>query len=32
VQLSWTDLNACGGIDAHSPWMRLWRNARRWVG
>ncbi|MEY4506327.1 MAG: hypothetical protein RL297_905 [Pseudomonadota bacterium] len=32
VQMSWTDLSATGGIDAHSPWMRLWRNARRWVG
>ena len=31
VQMSWTDLNASGGIAAHSPWMRLWRNARRWV-
>jgi len=29
--MSWTDLSASGGIDAHSPWMRLWRNARRWV-
>jgi phosphoribosylformylglycinamidine synthase len=31
VQLSWTDLQATGGLNAHSPWMRLWRNARRWV-
>jgi phosphoribosylformylglycinamidine synthase len=31
VQLSWTDLHAAGGLNAHSPWMRLWRNARRWV-
>ena len=32
VQMSWTDLAATGGLDAASPWMRLWRNARRWVG
>jgi phosphoribosylformylglycinamidine synthase len=31
VQLSWTDLQAAGGLNAHSPWMRMWRNARRWV-
>jgi phosphoribosylformylglycinamidine synthase len=31
VQMSWTDLAATGGLDAASPWMRLWRNARRWV-
>jgi phosphoribosylformylglycinamidine synthase len=28
VQTSWTDLD----IHAHSPWMQLWHNARRWVG
>jgi phosphoribosylformylglycinamidine synthase len=28
IQLSWTN----GASDAYSPWMRLWRNARRWVG
>ena len=28
IQMSWTPLN--GG--AHSPWMQLWHNARRWVG
>ncbi|KKW68121.1 phosphoribosylformylglycinamidine synthase [Lampropedia cohaerens] len=32
VQMSWTDLAATGGLAARSPWMRLWRNARRWVG
>ncbi len=32
VQMSWTDLAATGGIDAFSPWMRMWRNARQWVG
>ena len=32
IQMSWTDLAASGGLEAHSPWMRLWRNARRWVG
>jgi phosphoribosylformylglycinamidine synthase len=28
IQMSWTSAD----INAHSPWMRLWRNARRWVG
>ena len=28
IQMSWTDQNR----DAHSPWMQLWINARRWVG
>ena len=28
VQMSWTD----GDRAAHSPWMGIWRNARRWVG
>ncbi len=28
VQMSWTD----GDGNALSPWMQLWRNARRWVG
>ncbi len=28
VQMSWTDQD----INAHSAWMRLWHNARRWVG
>ena len=32
AQMSWTDLSATGGIDAFSPWMRIWRNARKWVG
>jgi len=32
VQMSWTDVAASGGLEAFSPWMRLWRNARRWVG
>jgi phosphoribosylformylglycinamidine synthase len=32
VQMSWTDLDASGGVDAFSPWMRMWRNARQWVG
>jgi phosphoribosylformylglycinamidine synthase len=31
VQMSWTDLSKTGGLDAYSPWMELWRNARRWV-
>ncbi|OQW89531.1 MAG: phosphoribosylformylglycinamidine synthase [Rhodoferax ferrireducens] len=28
VQLSWTDQD----ISDFSPWMQLWRNARKWVG
>ena len=32
VQLSWTDLAATGGLDAASPWMQMWHNARKWVG
>ena len=32
AQLSWTDLAATGGLGAHSPWMQIWHNARRWVG
>ena len=28
IQASWTPLDK----SAHSPWMRLWHNARRWVG
>ncbi|MBN9331255.1 MAG: phosphoribosylformylglycinamidine synthase [Comamonas sp. SCN 67-35] len=28
VQMSWT----AGDVSEFSPWMRLWRNARRWVG
>ena len=27
VQMSWTDQD----ISAHSAWMQLWRNARKWV-
>ena len=32
IQMSWTDLTASGGQDSFSPWMRIWRNARKWVG
>ncbi|PAT37189.1 phosphoribosylformylglycinamidine synthase [Vandammella animalimorsus] len=32
AQMSWTDLPATGGLGAKSPWMRLWRNARKWLG
>jgi phosphoribosylformylglycinamidine synthase len=32
IQMSWIDYDRAGGIDGFSPWMRLWRNARRWVG
>ncbi len=28
IQMSWTPLNP----SAFSPWMQLWRNARRWIG
>ena len=28
IQMSWTSGNA----SELSPWMRIWRNARRWVG
>ncbi|GAB4399448.1 MAG: phosphoribosylformylglycinamidine synthase [Rhodoferax sp.] len=28
IQMSWTSM----GTDGPSPWMQLWRNARRWVG
>ena len=31
VQMSWTDLGRTGGIDATSPWLRVWQNARKWV-
>ncbi|MDG5973750.1 phosphoribosylformylglycinamidine synthase [Hydrogenophaga taeniospiralis CCUG 15921] len=27
IQMSWTS----GDPSAHSPWMRIWRNARKWV-
>ncbi len=28
VQMSWTG----GDLGADSPWLRIWRNARKWVG
>ncbi|MEQ1658642.1 MAG: phosphoribosylformylglycinamidine synthase, partial [Hylemonella sp.] len=28
IQMSWTK----GDPGAHSPWMQIWRNARKWVG
>ena len=28
IQMSWTSLER----NAHSPWMQLWHNARKWVG
>jgi len=28
IQMSWTS----GDINTHSPWMRIWRNARKFVG
>jgi phosphoribosylformylglycinamidine synthase len=32
IQMSWIDAAKAGGLDAQSPWMRIWRNARKWVG
>ncbi|MFM1908535.1 MAG: hypothetical protein RL459_1335 [Pseudomonadota bacterium] len=32
IQMSWTDLAQTGGLEAASPWMQLWHNARKWVG
>ncbi len=32
IQFSWIDAARVGGLDALSPWMRIWRNARKWVG
>jgi len=32
IQMSWTDYAKSGGQDALSPWMQIWRNARKWVG
>jgi phosphoribosylformylglycinamidine synthase len=32
IQMSWMDVEKAGGQSAHSPWMRIWRNARKWVG
>ena len=28
VQMSWTS----GDISLNSPWLRVWQNARKWVG
>jgi phosphoribosylformylglycinamidine synthase len=28
VQMSWTN----GDLNANSPWLRIWQNARKWVG
>ncbi|MEO7547773.1 MAG: phosphoribosylformylglycinamidine synthase subunit PurQ, partial [Ramlibacter sp.] len=28
VQMSWTS----GDLGTFSPWLRVWRNARKWVG
>jgi phosphoribosylformylglycinamidine synthase len=32
VQMSWTDHAKVGGISATSPWLRVWQNARQWMG
>jgi len=31
LQYSWTPKNNAHQLEEFSPWMRLWRNARRWV-
>ena len=31
VQMSWTPNDIHSDINAHSPWMQLWHNARKWV-
>ncbi|MEY4978699.1 MAG: phosphoribosylformylglycinamidine synthase [Pseudomonadota bacterium] len=31
IQMSWMDHGQAGGQSAHSPWMQIWHNARRWV-
>ena len=31
IQMSWFD-RAQQDSSAHSPWMQLWHNARKWVG
>ena len=30
IQMSWSDRTQ-QDQNAHSPWMELWRNARKWV-
>ncbi|MDR0258417.1 MAG: phosphoribosylformylglycinamidine synthase, partial [Comamonas sp.] len=32
VQMSWVDYDKAGGKSEFSPWMRVWRNARKWLG
>ncbi|MBB6577927.1 phosphoribosylformylglycinamidine synthase [Comamonas odontotermitis] len=32
VQMSWVDYGKAGGKSEFSPWMRVWRNARKWLG
>ena len=32
IQMSWVDYDKAGGQSAFSPWMRVWRNARKWQG
>lgn len=32
IQMSWVDYDKAGGPSAFSPWMRVWRNARKWLG
>ena len=32
AQMSWTDLAQTGGLSAPSPWLQMFRNARRYLG
>jgi phosphoribosylformylglycinamidine synthase len=32
AQMSWTDVAQTGGLSAPSPWMQMFRNARRYLG
>ena len=32
IQMSWVDYDKAGGKSEFSPWMRVWRNARKWLG
>ena len=32
IQMSWIDTANAGDKSQFSPWMRVWRNARKWLG
>jgi len=32
IQMSWIDTAKAGDKSQFSPWMRVWRNARKWLG